>query len=151
MIAIEDIQSTIGAAISAHSYLSGIAVIEDDGLKAHDIEEALGDDGNGVAIVVCLPLGGDPADNAKNLLSDIVTVAVEVRVNVERNSAAGGAGKSVLLLLKAVREAVAGWSPENRGSRPFRSAGFSEPDLFEGEVSYVAMFTVQTAHQLAAA
>lgn len=154
MIAVHNIQATVASQISAHSYISGISVITDDGLQFHNIERALGDKGNGVAIVVSFPTGSAVMDGANNLSAEDFGITVTVRVNAQRNAetnpARPGAQKDLLLLLTAVREAVLSWPTPNQDRLGFRSAGCTFAWEIEGEVGYYADFNIRAAFHKAA-
>lgn len=151
MIAVEDIQSTVAARLAAHSYLSGLAVIADDGLQTNAIENALGDEGKGVALVVSFPTGSTTSDSVNNLSAEDFGVTVTIRVNAQRNSETKtgrpGAQKNLMLLLSAVRQAVLSWVTPNNDRLGFRSAGCTFAWEIDGEVGYYVDFTIKAAFQ----
>lgn len=149
MIAIEDIQNTVYAALRAHDYLTDVPVLYDTGGEEPAAETALGDDGGGCCLVVSLPVNGEPTDSAKNIAIENVSICVAIRFNPTRNSANASNPKDIMKLLRCVREAVMGWAPENRGSRPFTNFGFESAGLW-GEFSYYCIFKILAAYRLSA-
>jgi hypothetical protein len=121
MLSLANIQSTVAAAITAHSYFSNapaIAAIVDDGMSKTGLETALRT--KGFAVIVMPVLGVDLKDqgDGKTFTGD-AELMVKIAVNPHVNSLASGAQRNVYAAIAAVFAAVLNWSP-GPGDRRFK-------------------------------
>jgi len=93
---LKSLQVDAAAAVEARPWFSGVPVIIDTGRARDALEEAMGAPrsggkpasprGNGVAVLVGMPLGIEVADNIRKTVSGEATLTVELWVNPERNA-----------------------------------------------------------------
>lgn len=139
MIDFADIQSTAKAALEAHAYFSDVSVLLDDGTIDPDIERALGEDGSGVVVIVCLPYRATRVASGPGLGGLQVDVAIQIRMNPTQNEASAGAGKDMNELIRSAFEAILGWRPSSGpGKWVFEAAGtpLELAPAMQGEIAY---------------
>lgn len=146
MLSLANIQSTVAAAITAHTYFStapAITAIVDDGMSKTGLETVLRT--KGFAVMVMPVLGVDLKDqgDGKTFTGD-AEVLVKVMVNPHVNTLASGAQRNVYSAIAAIFAAVLNWTP-GPGDRRFKitdnAISISAAD--EGLLSYDLTFSKQ--------
>lgn len=146
MLSLANLQTTVAAAISAHSYFATapvVAAIVDDGMAKTGLETQLRT--KGFAVLVMPVLGVDLKDqgDGKTFTGD-AEVLVKLLLNPHINPLASGAQRSIHAAIAAVFSAVLNWSP-GPGDRRFKvgenAISISAAD--EGLLCYDLLFSKQ--------
>lgn len=146
MIALKDIQTTVAAAIAAHSYLSAapnVSAVVYDGSNESTVESYLRTRG---AVVSVLPVTrGVKKDGAAGKVLLFAEVMVRVSIAPMVNSGAGAANRNIYEMVRAVTEAVLGIAPTAGGKKFETAEEFIQlSPIEEGLLSYDLFFNVLT-------
>lgn len=146
MLSLANLQTTVAAAISAHSYFATaptVAAIVDDGLAKTGLETALRTKGFAVLVLPVLGVELKDQGDGKTFTGE-AEVLVKVLLNPHTNPLATGAQRSIHAAISAIFSAVLNWTP-GPGDRRFKvgenAIAISAAD--EGLLCYDLLFTKQ--------
>ncbi len=146
MLSLANLQTTVAAAISAHTYFATapvVAAIADDGMSKNGLETQLRT--KGFAVLVSPLLGIDIKDQGDGkTYTGEAEVLVKILLNPHVNTLPTGAQRNIPAAIAAVFAAILNWTP-GPGDRRFKAAeqsvALSAAD--EGLLCYDLLFLKQ--------
>lgn len=146
MLSLANLQTTVAAAISAHTYFATgpvIVAIVDDGMSKNGLETQLRTKGFAVLVSPLLDINLKDQGDGKTYTGE-AQIMVKVLLNPHVNALPTGAQRTVHAAIGAVFAAVLGWTP-GPGDRRFKAAeqsvALSAAD--EGLLCYDLLFLKQ--------